>query len=241
MFGYFVKAPEGRALLADHPELSRWWEQCGEAARTCGVATGGLIGRMAMQQLSSRDALTIARIVRVNHAGEFGAIRIYSAQIQVARWLCPDCLPALTEMLGHEREHCAAFHAANAEGAIRDLMPRDAAVEFGRLAAWLCDRTARPQGVWACTAAVEATVHRHLDDQLHFLAKRDPEFHAIILSIREEELAHLHHAEAQLRSPGRLLNALRQGIAVTTDVLIWLSTWGDSTRMERALRAAKIG
>jgi glutathione S-transferase len=27
MFGYFVKAPEGRALLADHPELSRWWER----------------------------------------------------------------------------------------------------------------------------------------------------------------------------------------------------------------------
>ena len=27
MFGYFVKAPEGRALLADHPELARWWER----------------------------------------------------------------------------------------------------------------------------------------------------------------------------------------------------------------------
>ena len=27
MFGYFVKAPEGRALLADHPALSRWWER----------------------------------------------------------------------------------------------------------------------------------------------------------------------------------------------------------------------
>ena len=65
---------------------------CGEAAWTCGVPTGGLIGaQWRSQQLSSRDALTIARIVRVNHAGEFGAIRIYSAQILVARWLCPDC------------------------------------------------------------------------------------------------------------------------------------------------------
>ena len=27
MFGYFVKAPEGRALLADHPELARWYER----------------------------------------------------------------------------------------------------------------------------------------------------------------------------------------------------------------------
>ena len=195
---------------------------------------------MAMQQLSSRDALTIARIVRVNHAGEFGAIRIYSAQILVARWLCPDCLPALTEMLGHEREHCAAFHAAMPKRNSRPCR----VMRLWSLGGWLIGFATAllgHQGVWACTAAVEATVHRHLDDQLHFLAKRDPEFHAIILSIREEELAHLHHAEAQLRSPGRLVNALRQGIALTTDVLIWLSTWGDSTRMERALRAAKIG
>ena len=62
--------------------------------------------------ISRRDALTISRIVRVNHAGEFGAIRIYAAQILVAARLCPDCLPALSEMLGHEREHCAKFRAA---------------------------------------------------------------------------------------------------------------------------------
>jgi glutathione S-transferase len=32
MFGYFVKAPEGRALLAGFPELSRWWARA-EALR----------------------------------------------------------------------------------------------------------------------------------------------------------------------------------------------------------------
>ena len=35
MFGYFVKAPEGRALLADHPELSRW---CERAVKLPGLA-----------------------------------------------------------------------------------------------------------------------------------------------------------------------------------------------------------
>ena len=30
MFGYFVKAPEGRAMLADHPELARWHERAAE-------------------------------------------------------------------------------------------------------------------------------------------------------------------------------------------------------------------
>ena len=48
-------------------------------------------------------AVTRARILRVNHAGEYGAIRIYSAQIVIARRLCPDLLPFLFESREHER------------------------------------------------------------------------------------------------------------------------------------------
>src|SRR3981189_843377 len=74
--------------------------------------------------ISARDALTIARIVRVNHAGEYGAIRIYSAQIGVSARRYPDVVPALTDMLQHEKKHCAAFLAA---------LPCTVALELGRL------------------------------------------------------------------------------------------------------------
>ena len=50
--------------------------------------------------LTDRDALTIARILKVNHAGEYGAIRIYRAQVAVARLLYPDMVQPLAEMLG---------------------------------------------------------------------------------------------------------------------------------------------
>jgi 3-demethoxyubiquinol 3-hydroxylase len=86
---------------------------------------------------------------------------------------------------------------------------------------------------------VEAVVHRRLDDQLHFLKGRDPELYEIILSIREEELAHLHHAEEQLLSPLAALQALRGAVSLATDCLIWLSTWGNSSRMARALKTDK--
>jgi ubiquinone biosynthesis monooxygenase Coq7 len=189
---------------------------------------------------AARDALTIARIVRVNHAGEFGAIRIYSAQLWVARHFVPDCAPALAEMLQDERNHCAIFRAT---------MPPRNSRPCRIMQLWSCGGSALGfltaclgrNGIWACTAAVEATVHRHLDDQLHFLAARDPELHRVILSIRAEELAHLRHAEDRLRETRVSLRLLRDVISVLTDMLIWLSTWGDSTRMARALKAAETG
>jgi len=53
----------------------------------------------------------------------------------------------------------------------------------------------------------------------------------------EEELAHLRHAKAQLPSTGTMVQMLRRIIASITDGLIWLSTWGDSSRMAHALKA----
>jgi len=96
------------------------------------------------------------------------------------------------------------------------------------------------QAIWICTAAVEAAVHRHLDDQLHFLDGRDSALTAIILSIREKELAHLQHAEDHIETRSAVARLLRRLITVATDAVIWLSTWGDSTRMARALRASRL-
>ena len=95
------------------------------------------------------------------------------------------------------------------------------------------------QGIWVCTAAVESAVHRHLQDQLHFLCDRDPELRALVLAIQEEELSHLHHAEARIAVRSMWSRALGAFISWSTDVAIWLSTWGDSTRMARELAAAR--
>src|SRR6266478_5663769 len=70
--------------------------------------------------MDKRDRLTIARILKVNHAGEYGAIRIYRAQISVAKRLYPDIAPFLAETLSHENNHCAMFRAAMPQ---RDARP----------------------------------------------------------------------------------------------------------------------
>ncbi|QND51846.1 demethoxyubiquinone hydroxylase family protein [Phyllobacterium sp. 628] len=188
------------------------------------------------EPISVRDRLTIGRIARVNHAGEFGAIRIYSAQILVSKWCWPDCVPALTEMLEDERNHCRIFRVAMLSRKSRPCRAMYLWSYGGWLLGFLTALLGR-QGIWACTAAVEAVVHRHLDDQIHFLKSRDPELYGIIQSIRDEELAHLQHAEERLISRGIILKSLRGIISLATGCLIWLSTWGDSARMARALKA----
>jgi ubiquinone biosynthesis monooxygenase Coq7 len=197
------------------------------------------VSRTAAARLVARDARAIARIVKVNHAGEFGAIRIYAAQIVVAARFCPDVVPALSRMLAHEREHCAAFQAAMPARDARPCRIMKLWSCGGWLLGFLMALLGR-QGIWACTAAVEAAVHRHLDDQLRFLAERDRQLHWIIALIREEELSHLRHAENNLRSPGPLLKSLRITISRITDALIFLSTWGDSRRMSRDLQSAGV-
>jgi 3-demethoxyubiquinol 3-hydroxylase len=187
--------------------------------------------------ISARDALTIARIVRVNHAGEYGAIRIYSAQIAVSARRYPDVVPALTDMLQHEKKHCAAFLAAMPERNSRPCRVMSLWSWGGGLLGLITALMGR-EAIWICTAAVEAAVHRHLDDQLAFLAGRDHELQEIVLSIREEELAHLHHAQSQIVSLGRGSRSLQWLIAHVTDALIWHSTWGDSTRMLGELHRA---
>jgi 3-demethoxyubiquinol 3-hydroxylase len=51
------------------------------------------------------------RIMKVDHAGEHGAICIYRAQIAMARWRAPEMVGELQGFLEHERRHRERFGA----------------------------------------------------------------------------------------------------------------------------------
>ncbi len=190
--------------------------------------------------MTERDQLVIGRILKVNHAGEHGAIRIYRAQLWVARYRFPDMVPFLEETLGHEIEHCALFRNAMPK---RDAKPCRALGLWGNggLVLGLLTALLGRQGIWICTEAVEATVHRHLNDQLFFLQSRDAELRSLIAGVQLEELHHLHYATERITSRSLRARLLRAAVSMATEAVIWLSTWGDSTRMAIDLAVAKIG
>ena len=126
---------------------------------------------------------------------EMGDQCIYRSQVSIARWRCPDVVAELEEMLADEVSHRARF---------AEVMPSRHAKPCRMLFLWGIGRRVLGTGtallgrnaIWACTAAVEEAVHRHLNDQLAFLSSRDQELYALIDSIKSEELSHLASAEA---------------------------------------------
>ena len=200
---------------------------------------------MVVSNQSSRSGrrdpdVTIRRILKVNHAGEFGAIRIYGAQILVARRLFPDIVPTLEEMRRDDIDHCRLF---------REAMPARGAKPCRVMSFWslggsvlgLLTALSGRNMIWICTEAVESTVHRHLEDQLAFLQKRGPELHALIASIQEQELAHLRKAENNQTRRGLSHALFLPVVGALTDVMIWLSTWGDSSWMRAEMARVRRG
>lgn len=189
--------------------------------------------------LLPREALTVARILKVNHAGEHGAIRINGGQIAVAQLLYPEVVAKLAELREHEVAHRTAFAVAMPSRQARPCRAMFLWAMGGSILGFATAMLGR-QAIWITTAAVEAAVHRHLDDQLHFLNTRDLALYRIIADIREEELAHLRLAEANIERETTATRLLSVVISWSTDALIWLSTWGDLSRMAKDLNASKI-
>lgn len=176
----------------------------------------------------------IRRILRVDHAGEHGAIAIYSSQIAWAKRHAPDLLPWLEETIAHERAHRERFRSAMP---VRNAKPCRLLSVWsvgGAVLGWLTARLGRT-GVMVCTSAVERTVHAHLMEQRLFLSRHDPELDEVVASIQRDEDEHLAYADER-HNPKSLLPALlRPLVAAATEILIFISTRGDSLRLRHTM------
>jgi ubiquinone biosynthesis monooxygenase Coq7 len=147
----------------------------------------------------------LAEQLRVDHAGELGAVWIYRGQRAVfdAARGTADIAGQVKEMEGHEAVHLQAFDALlNARQVRPTLMTplwRLAGFALGAGTALLGEKAAH-----ACTEAVETVIEGHYADQIEDLKSREPELADQLAKFRADELAHRDHAiEAGARSaPG---------------------------------------
>jgi len=187
--------------------------------------------------MSASDAKRVVkRILRVNHAGEQGAIAIYGAQIARAKSRYPDLLPWLQETLGHEKKHRDTFLALMTARAVTPCPVAGIWSVGGAVLGFVTALFGR-RGVVICTAAVERTVHKHLVEQIAYLKGRDDVLADGIRQVQVEEDAHLAFAEANHDPRAPFARSLSVLVEVVTEALIWLATRGDSARLGAVLRA----
>ena len=164
----------------------------------------------------------VHRILRVDHAGETGAIQIYKAQIAVSRFLYPDIVQTLSEMLEHEIEHFNTFDELLKKRGIRHCYALGLWALGGMLLGLVTSILGK-NSIWVCTNAIETTVLNHLEHQLEYLQSVDTEAYEAVLSIKNDEESHQQHG-AESQQPSVLNKPIFGLVSVSTAFAIWLST-----------------
>jgi ubiquinone biosynthesis monooxygenase Coq7 len=161
------------------------------------------------------------RMIRVDHAGEYGAARIYAGQLAVLGNK-HKASPVIRHMKAQEDRHLQTFDQLINERGVRPtlLSPlwHGAGFALGAVTAFMGERAAM-----ACTAAVEEVIDDHYASQEEKLADYDPELSNIVKEFRAEEQEHRdtaidHGAED---TPGYTL--LSGAIKTGCKAAIWLA------------------
>jgi 3-demethoxyubiquinol 3-hydroxylase len=162
-----------------------------------------------------------ARMLRVDHAGELGATRIYRGQLDILRH--GRGAGEIGRMAEAEERHLAAFQELVRHYRARPsaLLPLWSVAGYALGAATaLLGRSA----VMACTVAVEEVIDEHYRAQAERLDGYDPGLADRMREFRADELAHRDTAiaEGALLMPG--YDLLTAAIKTGSWIAIWLST-----------------
>ncbi len=138
-----------------------------------------------------------ARMLRVDHAGEMAAKRIYQGQLAVLKQQKqPRASTALIEeMAEKEAAHLAAFDRMILARGVRPtaLGPIWDVASYGL---GVASALLGPRAAMACTVAVEEVICEHYQRQINDLGTDDPELKEIITQFHADELAHRETALA---------------------------------------------
>lgn len=163
----------------------------------------------------------IHRMIRVNHAGEYGARRIYQGQLAVLGG--SDVAPVLKHMAQQEEEHLQRFSEEMVRRRVRPtvLMPlwHVAGFALGAATAMMGKKAAM-----ACTVAVETAIDAHYAQQENELADREPELKNVISQFRADEKEHHDTALQHDAQQAPFYELLTTAIVYQTKLAIWLSS-----------------
>ena len=144
--------------------------------------------KIAQKNTATTDKSILDQIIRVDHAGEYGATRIYDGQIAV---FGKDSKIGKTiqHMADQEQEHIDKFNELLVEKRVRPtaLLPlwNIAGFALGAGTALMGEKSAM-----ACTVAVEKVIGEHYREQQDLLEDDEIELKKTIAKFEKDELEH---------------------------------------------------
>ncbi len=166
----------------------------------------------------------IEAMIRVDHAGEYGALRIYQGQLAVLGRdkNAEEDVRAIRHMAAQEQAHFDAFDKLLLERRVRPtaLQPiwQVAGYALGAATALI-----GPKAAMACTAAVEEAIDEHYGAQAETLGQDEAALKDLIETSRADELAHREEALAHGAEQAPAYRLLSAAIKFGCQVAIKLS------------------
>jgi len=166
----------------------------------------------------------VEEFIRVDHAGERGAVKIYEGQLLALNTIVKNesLKKTIEDMKEHEIEHCQFFENEIKKRNIKptkflplwDLMGIGlgfGSTLLGKKAAMLC------------TASVEEVIDGHYKDQTYKLGKDEEELKKKIMKFRQDELDHKDIAYDNGATKKGLFGVLDKVIKTSSRIAITIS------------------
>jgi len=138
---------------------------------------------------------TIEEFIRVDHAGERGAIKIYEGQLLALNTFIKDdnLKKIIEEMKVHEKEHCDFFEN---EIKKRNISPTKFLPLWDILGVTLGfgSTILGKKAAMLCTASVEEVIDEHYSNQITQIKDDEKRLRQKIIKFRKDELHHKHIA-----------------------------------------------
>jgi 3-demethoxyubiquinol 3-hydroxylase len=138
-----------------------------------------------------RSDTKVEEFIRVDHAGERGAVKIYEGQLLALNTLVKDedLKKTIEQMKVHEKEHCDFFEK---EIKIRKIKPTKLLPLWDLLGVGLGfgSTLLGKKAAMLCTASVEEVIDKHYLNQINQLGQDEKDLKKKIIKFREDELHH---------------------------------------------------
>tara|TARA_B100001758_G_scaffold180924_1_gene157634 strand:- start:79 stop:612 length:534 start_codon:yes stop_codon:yes gene_type:complete len=174
--------------------------------------------------MKKTDKKLIEEFLRVDHAGERGAIKIYEGQLLALKTFMKndDLKSKLEEMKLHEQEHADFF---DKEIKKRNIKPTKFLPLWDLLGVGLGfgSTILGNKAAMLCTASVEEVIDEHYQNQINKLGNDEKELKKKIIKFREDELHHKDIAYENGASKAGVYSILDKVIKTGSRIAITIS------------------